>query len=280
MNRRPGEIEPLVAAALIAADLAVTVDREQSEIGGFMLRDVRFFFLLFRNWLEHDVRAPGDDIDLTQVRRTVERLAARRHIALQKRPARRRTRTPRARYLLTLAGVVALVESLVAPAAARSFETQLFVLLFAASYRALVIRRTEQAGAPVARKRIAKALDPRAIVAGLRSTLARQHADLKARISEGDELREAAAAGRAKGHDDAQIVRHLERLSSYQLHHVRPLGELLMSLPASLRAYELSDGIEARTRLVFEPLLRQTIAQQALLESILPAAIELARDKA
>ncbi|HEY4058231.1 MAG TPA: hypothetical protein VGM39_16575, partial [Kofleriaceae bacterium] len=98
-------MDPLLAAALLAADLASTVDREQHEVGGFMLRDVRFFFLLFRNWLEHDVRAPGDDIDLTQVRRTVEQLAARRHIALQRAPKRRprTTRRPRARYVLTLA---------------------------------------------------------------------------------------------------------------------------------------------------------------------------------
>src|SRR5689334_1327271 len=95
----------LLAASLIAADLASPA--------GFMLRDVRFFFLLFRNWLEADVRDPEHDIDLTQIRRTCEQLARRRRITLL--PRRRRAgRTPRARHTLTLAGIVALTDELVA----------------------------------------------------------------------------------------------------------------------------------------------------------------------
>ncbi len=264
----------LLTAALLAADLAASVDRP--EHAGFQQRDVRFFYLLFRNWLEIDVRQPGADIDLTQVRRACERLASRGR--LRALPARRRGgRVPRSRYVLTLAGVVALVDELVAHAPARSFEESLFVVLFAASYRAHVIRRVEQASAPVARKHVARALDPRAIIAGLRRELRRQCDDLEERITGGDRLREAAARAQAAGADDREIVGLMERLSTYQLHYLRPLGELMLSLPPDVRRHEMTGGITARRDLVFGPLLQLTRAQQVLLSTIEPAAVALAR---
>lgn len=261
----------LLTAALLAADLAASTERP-----GFQQRDVRFFYLLFRNWLEVDVRQPGADIDLTQIRRACERLAARGR--LRALPVRRRGgRVPRTRHVLTLAGVIALVDELVAPAPARSFEESLFVVLFAASYRAHVIRRVEQASAPVARKRVARALDPKAIVAGLRRELRRQCDDLEERIASGDQLRDAVVRAHAAGADDREIVKTMERLSTYQLHHVRPLGELLLSLAPDVRRHEMTDGITARRELVFGPLLALTRAQLDLLTTIEPAAISLSR---
>ncbi|WP_395839149.1 hypothetical protein [Cystobacter fuscus] len=61
-----------VQAALLAAHGA------GARSGGFRASDVRFFFLLFTNWAEHDVTRPSQDIDLTQVRRTLERLCRSR----------------------------------------------------------------------------------------------------------------------------------------------------------------------------------------------------------
>jgi hypothetical protein len=55
-------------AALLAAHGAATPQV------GFRAADVRFFFLLFTNWMESDVLRPGQDVDLTQVRRMLDRL--------------------------------------------------------------------------------------------------------------------------------------------------------------------------------------------------------------
>lgn len=255
----------LLTAAMLAADLAASVDREVH--AGFQQRDVRFFYLLFRNWLEVDVRQPGADLDLTQVRRACEALAARGR--LRSMPRRRRGgRTPRERYQLTLAGVTALVDQLVAPSPTRSFEESLFVVMFAGSYRAHVIRRVEQASAPVARKHVARALDPKTIITGLRRELRRQIDDLEERIAGGEQLRAAAERALAEGADDREVARMMERLSTYQLHNVRPLGELLLSLPTDVRRHEMTVGITARRDVIFQPLLELTRAQDRVLAAI------------
>ena len=55
---RPSPRAPLVYAALIAAH--GVAGRE----GSFRASDVRFFYLLFSNWIELDVLQPGQDLDL------------------------------------------------------------------------------------------------------------------------------------------------------------------------------------------------------------------------
>jgi hypothetical protein len=276
---RTGVTGSLLTASLLAADLTAAVDRPRAEVRGFMLRDARFFFLLFRNWLELDLREPDTDIDLTQIRRACDQLALRRRIAIVPPPRSRSARRPRTRYLLTLAGVLALVDDLVAWSPDRTFEEGLFVVLFAASYRGLVIRRAEQAGAPVARKHVARALDPRAVIASLRRSLANQLADLEERMASGDALFAAAAAGRTRGATDAEILAQLERISPYQLHHMRPLGELLLSLPVDVRRHEIGAGITARRELIFAPLLQQTRTQQQILAKLEPVAIAIAAER-
>jgi hypothetical protein len=281
-------VDSLLTASLLAADLVATVDRDQ--VHGFQQRDVRFFYLLFRNWIEVDVRNPGADLDLTRVRRELDKLGRRGRLreidtigrgrggVRERRTARRRRglRTPRQRYALTLAGVLALVDELVTPSPLRPFEETLFVILFATSYRALVLRRVEQASAPVAKKRVARALDPKLLLASARRDLARQCADLEERIESGDQLREAAAKAFARGTSDRETVAILERISPYQLHNVRPLGELLLSLPPDIRRYEIGDGITARRDLMFAPLLQIVRAQLDVIGRLEPVATAIA----
>lgn len=231
-----------------------------------MLRDVRFYFLLFRNWLELDIREPGSDIDLTQIRRACDRM---HRAGWLERIAPLRTRTsprrrPRARHVLTDAGVVGLVDALVLGTPDRPFEEGLFVILFATSYGGPLVRRVE----PPRRKHLTKALDPHRIIANLRHGLARQRSDLEARIDGGNRLVAASALARKQGAADAEIARHLEKLDPYQLQHVRPLGELLLSFPRDVRRYEMNEGITARNKLIFEPLLQQARAQQQILDKI------------
>ncbi|MEQ9325524.1 MAG: hypothetical protein RIF41_40540, partial [Polyangiaceae bacterium] len=121
-----------VSAALLAAHASATTT-------GFGGADVRFFFLLFTNWVEHDVLHPSHDLDLTQVRRVTKRLVVHGH-------ARSVESGRRPRYELTDAGLEALVTTLVDPrpmGPRRSLETSLFVLCFSRLYRDALRRRLQ-----------------------------------------------------------------------------------------------------------------------------------------
>src|SRR5947208_1378294 len=131
-----------VHAAILAADAAAR------DVSGFRANDVRFYFLLFTNWVEHDVLRPDQDLELTQVRRVLERMVDRGWA----RSGAPKTRARRGgAHALTPEGLVAVVEELVEPRAERTFDEMLFLVLFAASYRELVVarevlRKTDGAG--------------------------------------------------------------------------------------------------------------------------------------
>ncbi|OJT26807.1 hypothetical protein BO221_01925 [Archangium sp. Cb G35] len=251
-----------IQAALLAAHGA------GARAGGFRASDVRFFFLLFTNWVEHDVTRPSQDLDLTQVRRTLERLC--RSGWAEPMAGERSRKAPRGqRYLLTEAGLVSLAESL-AELDRAPLEEALFVACFAASYLKAILARVQ--GRTVlgtaARRRVAQVLDPARILRNARRNTAAVLADLEERLRSGLALEEAAGEALAEGASEAQVVRRLESLGSYQLHRVRPLAELLLGLPDDLRRFELTEGIGMRSRLLFAPLAERSRAELALLERL------------
>jgi hypothetical protein len=252
-----------VQAALLAAHGA------GAKAGGFRASDVRFFFLLFTNWAEHDVTRPSQDIDLTQVRRTLTRL--RRSGWLETVPGTSRGATSRgARHVLTGDGLVGLSEGL-ASLERPPVEEALFRVLFAASYRGAVLARVEGRTRNVpatVRRRVEKALDPLRLLASARKTAASVLADLEERVHSGLQMHEQARAGLARGQSPEDLVRQMEARDSYQLHRVKPLGELLLALPEDLRDFELREGMALRAHLLFEPLAERARAELALLERL------------
>jgi hypothetical protein len=261
-----------VEAAIVAAHCA------SGRAGGFRPSDVRFFFLLFTNWIEHDVLRPGQDLDLTQVSRVLERLAGSGSVA---RVMERRRGTPRAaRFALTRKGLLTLVRALVDTHPGRPFEEVLFVVYVTASYRSTIVARVDgdaHALAPSERRRAAELLDPHRVIEAARRTLALVLADVETRAAEGYALGRAAHAARGEGASLDEIAARLERLSPYQMHRVRPFAEMLMSLPEDLLRFEVSEGIELRVKLIFEPLAEQIRRQLAILDQLELRLAERAR---
>jgi hypothetical protein len=271
-----------IEAAVVAAHGAT------ARLHGFRASDVRFFFLLFTNWIEHDVLRPEQDLDLTQVRRVLGRLAeqgwlerppadapvsSRRAAPSSRRGVKRPTRRPPPgeRHVLTQKGLVGLVESIIEPRGRRALEEALFVACFASTYRSAILSRVrpDDGGlSGAARRRVSELLDPKRILASARRTHQELLADLEARVAAGAKLVQEVQRARGEGIADADIVHRLERLGSYQLHRVRPLSELMASLPDDLLRVELDRGIAARTMLLFEPLAERTRAERAILDRL------------
>lgn len=252
-----------IQAALLAAHGA------EARTGGFRASDVRFFFLLFTNWVEHDVTRPSQDIDLTQLRRTLVRLC-RSGWAEPMAGVRGRKEPRGQRYTLTEEGVVSLAEALAGQERA-PLEEALFVACFAASYLEAILTRVK-GRTPVlsttARRRVARVLEPARILREARRNTEAVLADLEERVRSSRELEEAAARALEEGASEEQVVRRLESLGSYQLHRVRPLAELLLGLPDDLRRFELTKGLGLRSRLLFAPLAERARAELALLERL------------
>ncbi|MFP2905625.1 hypothetical protein ACLESD_11320 [Pyxidicoccus sp. 3LFB2] len=252
-----------VQAALLAAHGA------GARAGGFRASDVRFFFLLFTNWAEHDVTRPSQDIDLTQVRRTLTRL--RRSGWVEAVPGAARDAGPRgSRHVLTGEGLAGLSEGL-ASGERPPLEEALFTVVFAASYRGAVLSRVEgrTRSVPAAvRRRVERALDPLRLLAAARKTATSVLADLEERVQSGLLMHEQAREGLARGLAPEDLVRQVEARGSYQLHRVKPLGELLLALPEDLRDFELQQGMALRAHLLFEPLAERARAEVALLERL------------
>lgn len=248
-----------VQAALLAAHGA------GADAGGFRAADVRFFFQLFTNWVEHDVTRPSQDLDLTQVRRTLARLRQRGWLGEARGPTAPGTRALRGERLrLTQPGLVALAEALVEPRW-MPFEETLFVASFVTSYRSAILARTEDPLTGAARRRVSTLLDARRVLRQARRSTQRVLEDLEARANASERMARSAAALRARGVSEAEQVHHLETLDPYQLQRVRPYSEVVLGLPGDLRHFELTEGLALRARLLFEPLAVRTRAELSLL---------------
>lgn len=239
----------VLTAAVLAADAAGA--------GGFRVVDVRFYFLLFTNWMEDDLLRPGVDLDLTQIRRVLARLVGEQHATVGA------GRHPR--YALVPSGVLHLVDVLVDPRAARSFEEVVLLATAAASYRHAIAART--AGAPRAPEaRVLALLDPVRILHAERRRLEGALHDLEDRVRHGLEMEALARSG-------PREVRALGALleskgGAYQLHPMRSFSALVEALPEPLARFELGPGMGLRARALFGPLAEQLRARIGILERL------------
>ncbi len=249
-------VSTFLAAAILAA--------HGSRPAGFAASDVRFFFQLFTNFVEHDLTRPGQDLAITQVVRVLARLRSSRWIATRGRSAMKRGRAG-SRYVVTDLGLVGLLRDLVTEGPRRSFEEALFIATFLESYKERVWSQSK----PALRRALAPLLDSRAVLKIGEAHLGRVASDLEERAAGGlllaTEARETFAATR----DLHKTVARLDRPGSYRLHGVRSLGELFGSLPEDVLHFEIERGFELRVRMLFEPFARRARAERDILRALI-----------
>jgi hypothetical protein len=239
-----------VHAALLAAHVAAP--------RGFRPSEVRFYFLLFTNWMEADVMRPGQDLDLTQIRRALTRLQALGHA---ERAASAEGKRPS--FRLTRDGMRALATAVVEPPGHRPFEEMLFSIAFAAAYAELLETRLRASGrGPVAAP--LSPLDARKALKAAQRGLDALSRDLEERVR--SSLAIEASSRSAPGELDMSSL--FAEHGGYQLERVKPLKELLAGLPSDVRAFEEARGIRLRRELLFAPMAQAIRGQQAILEDL------------
>jgi hypothetical protein len=223
--------------ALLAADATTMAFRPQ---------DVRFFYLLFTNWMGDDRLLPSSDLDATQTRRAMERhVAAGLAVAEGGRPPR---------WRLTPRGVADLVDALTDPRRPKRLEEVVLLVSVAASYGPLIAKRARGAGGADERRARAR-LEPAAIVRAEVRRLTDALDDMERRRDAGPRLAEAGRRALDGGASPIDAANALARTGlPYQLHPMRPLPELIAALPPELQRYELAEGPAWRSQAMFGPL--------------------------
>jgi hypothetical protein len=245
----------VLAAALMAAHAA-------SVQSGFRPSDARFFGYLFANWLERDVLYPGETLDLTQVRRLLLRLVS---LGWARKPGAQAAHKERGvRYALTPKGTAALMDALVEAVDTRSFEEAVFVVSFVAAYRLQLVGLLR---AEASEKWLA-VLDPHRLLGRGRRRIEGVLRDLTERVTSSERVAREASELRRAGASDDKIAERLEKLGVYQLQHVRPFSEFVLSFPAEMRAFELGPGFMLRSRLLFETFADSARAQLRALDGL------------
>lgn len=211
---------------------------------------------------------PSDDIELTQVRRTLETLERDGHLKRRERKVGDRARGHD--FRLSAAGLLALADKLV-DECGPAFEDYLFVLHFAKSYRSALRAQVIAASDRVTqqlRRRLGTLLDPARIAKHAVKTYQRLVDDLRARIAADAVLETELRRFTAQQLDDEASVSALASIGAYQLERTQPLKDVLRRLPAQLRRIELESGIASRRALIFRPLLARAEIELATLEHI------------
>jgi hypothetical protein len=240
--------DEILIAGVIAAHGASTARR------GFRMSDVRFFFFLFSNWLEHDVVHATETLELTQVRRLLTRLVSRGWA----RAAGDR------RYVLTAGGLAGLVEEMTSDLEARSFEETLFVVCFAQCYGPAIVAR-----APASRRSdLTEQLSAERLLRTAEERVERVVRDLEERVRSSESMQREARALRRAGTGEGSIAVALDGRDAYQLQHVRGFAEVVGALPPDLLRFEVEEGIGLRGEILFAPMVEKARAERAILAGV------------
>lgn len=256
-----GEQEPLVAAAVIAA--------QATNGEGFRQRDVRFFLELFSNWLQATTGTWTLAVHNAQVARTLTVHASAGWV-------RRVGRRP-PRYRLTPEGLLELLRRLVHRRNLTRLDEFFLVHHILDVYGPRLRSLVEQSGVLASRELafdVDELLDRRSFVRRERARVAREMERLALRS---DESRRSSAVVRqmlACGQPLSAVIERVQREFPYELNSQRPLDELLEALPAPWRRLELEDAAEKRATGLWDPIRELLGAYDRILASLAPPSAE------
>lgn len=251
--------ELLVAAAVVAA--------HASRAGSsFRLRDVRFLFDLFANWIVIFPEQATVEIQNTQLLRYLR-------VLVEQGFARKVGRTAPPSYRLTRTGLIELISRIVSSPSIQNPEHFLFANFFVTSYRSKIEQLIKSEGAlfPYSLKvEIEALMDAAELIRRERLRVKKVLERLDRRIDDTLKAAVLIESGLRQGLNFGDLVSEVETRYPYELNSQKPLSELVELIPADTRQWELTSGGKIRSEAIWAPMREVIKTYLRVLENLKP----------
>lgn len=243
-----GRFELFVASGVLAAHAS---GGDQ----GFRPRDVRFFAELFFNWVGHSI---GEDLLLqnTQISRYLGDLVDEGFL--------RKVKTGSfPHFRLSRVGLIELLTRLTSGERSYPREYFFFLLFFLEGYGSRLEELVKREGSqfpPSLRVELQALLDVETLVTAEIRRTERELKKIESRIDDANRISALIRKGMQGGLPFSELVKEVEERFPYEFNSRKPLVELIGSLVADQRVWELETGSLLRAKLIWTPqieMLRQ-----------------------
>ncbi len=231
---------------------------------GFRLKDVRFVFELFANWLDSLVPAEEVKVHNTQVMRFMRDLS--RHGF-----AKATVKGGQTRFQLSRMGLLELLQRL-NDRSTGGFTGFHFTYYFLRTYGTRIQQMIQAEGSGYAQSlqmELKVLLDHKRFLQHRLEKLDHEIARLKVRIKETDETVALGEQLKRQGENPEAIVELLAKKFPYALQAQKPMTALMAEISPDQRLWELTEGNRQRTKLMWKAVLDELTAQKQILNQFL-----------
>ena len=252
--------EPLFIAGILGAHASTS--------GYFRQRDVRFLIELFSNWLVYGLNPPTLALQNVHISRFLDSLVSE-GLATKKSAAKNQSHSKQPLYRLTRAGLITLVEKLRAPSSERR-KFFFFIHFFIDSYGARIRALVELDGRsipPAIKLELETLLNVKSLVKEELTAANLALKQLEERITSASDSTELARKLIKQGLKDIELYKEIEKHHPYELNSMKPLSDLLASIPEDQRLWEVTQGNTKRAELLWK---REYAVLKEYIENLMP----------
>lgn len=227
---------------------------------GFRLRDMRFVYELFVNWLDSVLGPETMTIHNTQVQRFMKDLCKDGF-------AKSSTKGGQARFQVTRMGLLELLQRLTEREPG-NFTSFYFTYYFLKTYGLRIQQMIEAEGSGYAKSlqlELKVLLDHKRFLQKRLENVEYQIERLKVRIKETDETADFCDKLHRQGENVNSIVEQAGHKFPYALQAQKPMHVLLNEISADQRLWELTEGNRQRTQVMWKAVLEELQSQKKTL---------------
>lgn len=231
---------------------AVLAAHSSSGLDGFRQREVRFYMDVFSNWVFVKIDSEPFPLHNTQVMRSLKNMV---RLGLAKNMGRKNP----PRYTLTRAGLIQMLNDLVALPLENSYSEFFFVYQFLVNYKSRLqdcVQRDSKSFSKANLLDIEYILDEKKYLRRQIDLVTQEARHLKEKIQDSEKIILLVRDMKAGKTDSAKIYKTVESKYPYELNSEVRLSRLLSQIPEPWREKELTDMSQNRVNLYWKPKLQ------------------------